>query len=315
MAEPQVLITINNGGSCGFTELEASHIQPGSANNILRTNATGTASEWSTLPLEAVPPGATNTALTTIGTTVAFTKLAPAQMSNVAATYQVLASAGVTNQPPSYQKVVNSHINSAVAGGAGRLLTSDGASGTVWSLPAAVAATGITPGAADTVLQTNAAGTAAEWEKINPLNMTPGTANTVLSTDAAGTTVSWTKLVQYFLPIIAVQYTQAAVNLAVTVDYRVTRCGGLVNFLCQEHLLGAMPGAGPIDFVLPAGFGPRIAYDTTILVDIDAVPTLCRATIGATAGIIYNGLGSADFTAGQVVELNSFSLSHGSNQP
>lgn len=315
MAEPQVLITINNGGSCGFTELEASHIQPGSANNILRTNATGTASEWSTLPLEAVPPGATNTALTTIGTTVAFTKLAPAQMSNVAATYQVLGSAGVTNQPPSYQKVVNSHINSAIAGGAGRLLTSDGASGTVWSLPAAVAASGITPGAADTVLQTNAAGTAAEWEKINPLNMTPGTANTVLSTDAAGTTVSWTKLVQYFFPVVAIQWTQNGSNVSGTEDFRFTRTGGLVCAQSQTHAIGVLPATGFLEFDMPSGFDPRVPFDTLVLVDVDAVPTVCRLTVDSVSVKLYNGIGTGDFLIGQDVTISQFSLNYGSTQP
>ena len=49
----------------------------------------------------------------------------------------------------------------------------------------------IQQGAANTLLRTNAAGTATEWNRVQTINIQPGTPNTVLSTDVSGTVVGW----------------------------------------------------------------------------------------------------------------------------
>ena len=204
-------------------------------------------------------------------------------------------------------------------------------------------------GAADSVLQSNAAGTGVEWEKVRVLNMVPGFANTVLTTNAS-TVVAWsndfnvnnlnvTGILRYSgqapatdqiaysasagagsmvwknFKIAAASYTNVpyrtgASDTTTMCDVRYARQGSTVQLRFLLKTITVVE-ASTIALTVGSDMGTSYSYSKPVIALVNGTWTTLRFTMGNTLATYYpDNTGLTNFAIGDVVQIPSHDASH-----
>lgn len=222
--------------------------------------------------------------------------------------------------------------------------TDDGAVTTNFKRPVAG---DLVPGAADTVLQTNAAGTAAEWEKIFPANLQPGGLNTVLNTNVGGV-VSWngdialnhlnlTGILRFkgitppanaivwsgtgasdnqwdnfprtYGSQTNIPYRAGGVDSTTMADIHFARVDTLVNLRFASATI-TVPAAGSLLVSLGVGIGTAFDYAAPIIADVNGVRQTIMFQMDTGGARYFKDISASPFVLGDVVFIPYHSTTH-----
>jgi len=159
-------------------------------------------------------------------------------------------------------------------------------------------------GAADSVLQSNAAGTGVEWEKVRVLNMVPGFANTVLTTNAS-TVVAWSNDFN-----VNNLYRTGASDTTTMCDVRYARQGSTVQLRFLLKTITVVE-ASTIALTVGSDMGTSYSYSKPVIALVNGTWTTLRFTMGNTLATYYpDNTGLTNFAIGDVVQIPSHDASH-----
>lgn len=203
----------------------------------------------------------------------------------------------------------------------------------------------LVPGAADTVLTTNTAGTVVEWDKVQPVNLVPGPANTVMSTTGAGvvgwnsdiainhlnitgilrfdgvggqanqipystlaggTDVKWTTFPIMYASQLGAPYRVGTTDTGTTADIHHGRTGHIVSLRFAERTI-TVPDVGTIQVALAAGTGGNYQSTQPVTAVVNGATQLIAFQQDSGGGSVryYKDLEGGSFAIGDVVTIRN----------